>query len=97
VAEAVHSGRAQVAFGLRMNAEAHGLAFVPLTREAYYLALRKNDQTAPWVTALLSLIADPAFARRIEQLPGYTAAEPAGILTPQQALPWYGPDGKEGA
>ena len=49
------------------------------------------------MTALLSLIADPAFTRRIEQLPGYTAAEPAGILTPQQALPWYGADGKEGA
>jgi len=97
VAEAVHAGRAQVGFGLRMNAEAHGLAFVPLTREAYYLALRKNDQNAPWVAALLSLISDPAFVRRIEQLPGYTAAEPAGVLTPQQALPWYGPDGKEGA
>lgn len=39
VAEAVHAGRAQVGFGLRMNAEAHGLAFVPLTREAYYLSL----------------------------------------------------------
>lgn len=97
VAEAVQSGRAQVGFGLRMNAEQHGLAFVPLTREAYYLALRKNDQTAPWMGALLALLADPAFARRIEALPGYTAAEPSGILTPQEALPWFGPDGKEGA
>lgn len=97
VAEAVHSGRAQAGFGLRMNAEAHGLAFVPLTREAYYLALRKNDQTAGWMSALLALLADPAFARRIEALPGYTMAEPAGILTPQEALPWFGPDGKEGS
>ncbi|SDD27131.1 transcriptional regulator of molybdate metabolism, LysR family [Cupriavidus sp. YR651] len=97
VAQAVRSGRAQVGFGLRMNAEANGLAFVPLTREAYYLAVRKNDQTAPWMLSLLALLADPAFAQRIEALPGYTAAEPAGILTPQQALPWFGTDGKEGA
>ncbi len=97
VAEAVAGGRAQVGFGLRMNAEAHGLAFVPLTREAYYLALRKNDQTSPWAGALQALLADPGFARRIEALSGYAAAEPAGILTPQEALPWYGPDGKEGA
>ncbi|MFC4520155.1 substrate-binding domain-containing protein [Cupriavidus pinatubonensis] len=96
VAEAVHAGRAQVGFGLRMNAEALGLAFVPLTREAYYLALRKNDQTAGWMSGLLALLADPAFARRIEALPGYTMAEPAGVLTPQEALPWYGADGKEG-
>ncbi len=96
VAEAVHAGRAQVGFGLRMNAEARGLAFVPLTHEAYYLALRKNDQTAPWMQSLLSLLADPAFARRLEQLPGYRAAEPSGVLTPQEALPWYGSDGKEG-
>ncbi len=61
------------------------------------MALRKNDATAPWMGALLALLADPAFARRIEALPGYTAAEPAGILTPQEALPWFGPDGKEGA
>lgn len=96
VAEAVHGGRAQVGFGLRMNAESHGLAFVPLTREAYYLALRKNDQTAGWMAALLALLADPAFAKRIEALPGYAMAEPAGVLTPQEALPWFGPDGKEG-
>ncbi|QEZ46030.1 substrate-binding domain-containing protein [Cupriavidus oxalaticus] len=96
VGEAVHGGRAQVGFGLRMNAESHGLAFVPLTREAYYLALRKSDQTAGWMAALMALLADPAFAKRIEALPGYAMAEPAGVLTPQEALPWFGPDGKEG-
>lgn len=96
VAQAVHDGHAEVGFGLRMNAEAHGLAFVPLTREAYYLALRKNDQITPWAHGLLSHLADPAFRHRIEALPGYAMAEPDGILTPQEALPWYGPDGKEG-
>lgn len=96
VAQAVHEGRADVGFGLRMNAEALGLAFVPLTREAYFLALRKNDQLAPWAHGLLARMAEPAFARRIEALPGYIMAEPQRILTPQEALPWYRPDGKEG-
>lgn len=57
--------------------------------------MRKNDQTAGWMAALLGLLADPAFTRRIEALPGYTMAEPLGILTPQEALPWFGADGKE--
>lgn len=97
VAEAVHAGRAQVGFGLRMNAEAHGLGFVPLTREIYYLALRKTDQLAPWVHAMLALLADPAFAARIHALPGYAMVEARGLMAPEEALPWYGADGKEGA
>lgn len=97
VASAVHEGRAEVGFGLRINAEAHGLGFVPLTRETYYLALRKSEQMAPWVQALLAVLVDPAFVSRIEALPGYALPEKRGVLMPEQVLPWYGPDGKEGA
>lgn len=95
VAEPVHAGRAEVGFGLRVNAEAHGLAFVPLTREVYYLALRKADQFAPWAHALLALLADPAIAARIAALPGYALVEQRGLLAPEQVLPWYGADGRE--
>ncbi|TWG79195.1 molybdate transport repressor ModE-like protein [Cupriavidus gilardii J11] len=89
VAQAVQAGRAEVGFGLRLNAEAHGLAFVPLTRETYYLALRRADQTAPWVQQLLLLLADPALRERIGALPGYTVPERCEVLTPEQALPWH--------
>ncbi|MBY4895723.1 substrate-binding domain-containing protein [Cupriavidus sp. AU9028] len=91
VAEAVHAGRAEVGFGLRVNAEAHGLAFVPLTRETYYLALRKSDQSAAWVRSLLALLAHPDTVARITALPGYAMARPPALLTPEEALPWYEP------
>ncbi|MCY1335406.1 ModE molybdate transport repressor domain protein [compost metagenome] len=97
VGEAVHTGRAQVGFGLRVGTEALGLKFVPLTREAYYLAFRKSDQNAAWLQCLLGVLESQDFARRIQTLLGYWPATPEGILTPQEALPWYGEDGKEGS
>lgn len=96
VAEAVHARRAQVGFGLRTNAETLGLKFVPLTQEAYYLALRRSDQSAPWLQTLLG-VTNPTFTRRVQALPGYQPAERQGILLPQEVLPWYGPDGQEGS
>ncbi|SOZ38393.1 substrate-binding domain-containing protein [Cupriavidus neocaledonicus] len=95
VAEAVHAGRAQVGFGLRVSAEALGLSFVPLTQEAYYLALRKGDQSAPWMQVLISTLGTLDFARRLRALAGYLPAKPDGIMTPEEALPWYGADGKD--
>lgn len=92
VAQAVGEGRAEVGFGLRVNAEAHQLAFVPLTRETYYLALRKSDQAAPWVQSLLLMLADPALRERIGALPGYAMPDRCEVMTPEQALPWYGND-----
>ncbi len=43
VAATVASGGADAGFGLRAAAAEYGLAFVPLVRERYYLALRAKD------------------------------------------------------
>jgi molybdate transport repressor ModE-like protein len=97
VAQAVADGRADVGFSLRMNAEALGLGFVPLTRESYFLTIRRHDHLASWVREMLALIGSPAFAQRIAALSGYVVNAEAVLLTPEQALPWFGPTGREAA
>lgn len=91
VAQAVVDGRADVGFGLRVNAEALGLGFVPLTREDYYLAIRRHDHLAPWVRQLLEVISSPAFAACIATLPGYSSNPNANVLMPDDVLPWFAP------
>lgn len=89
VALAVAEDRADVGFGLRVNAEALGLGFVPLTREDYFLAIRKHDQLAAWVRQLLELISSAGFAARIGTLPGYSTNPAASLLSPDEVLPWF--------
>jgi len=88
VAEAIRKGEADVGFGLRAAAESLGLHFVPLTHEAYYLALRNADKDAAWVERLLELLKSPPVARQLGAIPGHRL-EPALRLMPlQEALPW---------
>jgi putative molybdopterin biosynthesis protein len=89
VAQAVAEGRADAGFGLRVNAEALGLGFVPMTREDYFLAIRRHDQLAPWVRQLLEIISSTAFAAAISELPGYSANPSATVMLPEDALPWF--------
>jgi molybdate-binding protein len=89
IAVAVQEGRADVGFGLRPGAEAHGLHFVPLTRETYYLAVRRNDALAPWVRELMERIGQPAFREGLGHLAGYRPTEHVALLTADEALPWH--------
>ncbi|MGT2494900.1 hypothetical protein ACU4GD_42120 [Cupriavidus basilensis] len=72
--------------------EAHGLAFdaADAPRRTTWRCARMT-RSRLWAHALLARMAEPAFARRIEALPGYTMAEADGILTPQQAAPLVRP------
>ena len=88
VAQSIREGAADAGFGQRATAESAGLRFIPLTREAYYLALRTADCVTPWAVELLDLLGTEAVAERIRQIPGYEP-EPAQRLMPlQEALPW---------
>jgi molybdate transport repressor ModE-like protein len=88
VAEAIRQRRADAGFGLKSTADAGGLHFVPLTREAYYLALRKSDQDAPWATDLLDLLRSDNLAGRIGAIPGYRPEPSLRLMSLQEALPW---------
>jgi len=85
VAATVASGGADAGFGLRAAAAEYGLAFVPLVRERYFLAVRAKDASKPPMTRLIDALKSPAFARRVRRLPGYYP-ESAGSLTGVDAL-----------
>jgi len=85
VAATVASGGADAGFGLRAAAAEYGLAFVPLVRERYFLAVRAKDAVKPPFVRLLEALGSPAFARRVRRLPGYDCAA-AGSISGLEAL-----------
>lgn len=89
VATAVASGAADVGLGIEAAASAHGLAFVPLAEEDYYLVCLKPMLDSPLVASLRALLASPAWAAALARLPGYGAHRPGEVLSLTQALPWW--------
>jgi molybdate-binding protein len=85
VAATVASGGADAGFGLRAAAAEYGLAFVPLVRERYFLAVRAKDASKPPLIRLIDALKSPAFSRRVRRLPGYYP-EAAGSLMGVDAL-----------
>jgi excisionase family DNA binding protein len=75
VAAAVAEGRAQAGFGIRAEAAARGLGFVPLVRERFDLVMARRDYFEPPVQALLAFARSPAFAARAARMGGYDIAE----------------------
>lgn len=85
VAATVASGGADAGFGLRAAAAEYGLAFVPLVRERYFLAVRAKDAHGLTVSRLIDALRDPTFVRQVRRLPGYHPAG-AGSLSGLNAL-----------
>lgn len=88
VAESVARGRADAGFGLRAEAAAHKLSFVPLAVERYFIACAKGNLQAAGVQALLETLSSRAFSAAVARLPGYSG-EQAGRRHPiDAALTW---------
>jgi molybdate-binding protein len=85
VAATVASGGADAGFGLRAAAAEYGLAFVPLVRERYFLAVRAADVERPAVARLIDTLRNPLFARLAARLPGYRPTA-AGSLVGVETL-----------
>jgi len=75
VAAAVAEGRAEAGFGIRAEALARGLDFVPLVRERFDLVMARRDFFDPPLQALLGFARGPAFAARAGRMGGYDIAE----------------------
>lgn len=73
VAATVASGRADAGFGVQAAAARFDLAFLPLRRERYWLALRRRDQDHPAMSALLKALRGDALQRLARRFPGYDA------------------------
>jgi molybdate transport repressor ModE-like protein len=90
VAEAVAAGRADVGFGLAAAARAHGLDFVLVTRERYFLAARRARVKAGALDPLLVRLRGRQFRRIASTLAGYDirgAGTLAHVATLGPALP----------
>jgi putative molybdopterin biosynthesis protein len=79
VAAIVASGAADAGFGLRAAAAERSLAFVPLVRERYYLAVRAADIDAPKLAPLLLMLRSPGFACLARGYAGYAAVRPGEL------------------
>ena len=74
------SGGADAGFGLRAAAAEHRLAFVPLMRERYYLAVRANAVEKAPVARLLQALRSPVFVRIARGFAGYKADAAGSVV-----------------
>jgi molybdate transport repressor ModE-like protein len=70
-AATVRAGMADVAFGIEAAARAHGLRFVPIVTERYYLACASNTPARVAFDAMLAAAHSTSFARVITRISGY--------------------------
>ena len=71
VAAMIASGSADAGFGIEAAATRHGLSFVPMAQERYFLAMRATVVVQPAVQALLNALQSRWFRSLVRQLPGY--------------------------
>ena len=71
VAAMIASGKADAGLAIEAAARDHGLDFVPLARERYYLALRGDLASGAARDALLALLRSRRFKAHAGSLPGY--------------------------
>ena len=82
VAAMIASGIADAGFAVEAAARQHGLDFVPIARERYYLIARPGAANAPAISALIELLRGRKFKSYVSRLAGYGATrcgEPAAI------------------
>ncbi len=80
-AASVASGSADVAFGLRAAAAEYGLAFVPLARERYRVAVRLSILRTPPVDAFIAALRGPLLRRAAARLDGYDVSRAGTVET----------------
>ncbi len=85
VALAIASGKAEVGFGLRCLAAPFDLAFLPLIRERFDLALHRWAYFEPPWQRLWRFAAGPALHARAAELGGYEVRERGRVLYNERA------------
>lgn len=86
VAAFIASGMADVGVGVQTAARRFGLAFTPLVRERYFLAIPSAAVNQPPMPTVLSVLQSPAYRSAVATLEGYEAGETGRVLGISQAF-----------
>lgn len=89
VAQAIVSGDADTGLGIEAAARAHGLDFVPLVEEHYFLVCLKDVLDEAPVVALRETLAGEAWQDVLRFLPGYRPWRSGEVLSLKEQLPWW--------
>ncbi|MBD8529878.1 MULTISPECIES: substrate-binding domain-containing protein [unclassified Massilia] len=86
VAAYIASGMADAGFGMQAAAAQFKLDFLPLVREHYYFALRRDAVDEPAMRQLFEVMRNPAYHRLVAALPGYDAAGTGELVSIAEAF-----------
>lgn len=90
VAARIAAGQADVGLGIAHAAHAHGLDFVPLHQEHYWLVCLAEALDTPPVAQLRGLLGSAAWQARLRSLGGYRATAQTGqVQSLRSMLPWW--------
>jgi molybdate transport repressor ModE-like protein len=92
-AATVRAGMADCAFGIEAAARAHGLRFLRLVTEHYYVACRRNSAARVVVDTMIGTAQSSAFGRTIARIGGYDTRRAAkGVHLSDIFVPASGPE-----
>ncbi len=89
VAQAVASGAADAGLGIESAARHHGLDFVPLATELYYLVCRREALDQPAIALLRTVLQSQQWQALLASIPGYAPWRCGEVLSLKQRLPWW--------
>lgn len=90
VAACIAAGQADVGLGVAPAAQLHGLDFVPLQEEHYWLVCLASALDTPPVLKLRGLLGSPTWQSRLQGLSGYSPTAFAGqVQSLRSMLPWW--------
>jgi putative molybdopterin biosynthesis protein len=90
VAACIAAGRADVGLGMAHAAQVHGLDFVPLAQEHYWLVCLAAALDTEPVVQLRHLLGSAAWQGRLQELSGYSTVPEAGqVQSLRSMLPWW--------
>jgi molybdate-binding protein len=86
VAAYIASGMGDVGLGVRTAAARFQLDFVPLARERYFFALRRDALDEPLMRQLVGILQKSVYHEMVDALPGYHAADTGKIESLSEAF-----------
>ncbi|OZI21944.1 LysR family transcriptional regulator [Bordetella genomosp. 7] len=87
IAAHIASGMADTGVGVETAAWRFGLDFIPLVRERYFFAIRRNALDTPAMQDLLGIMRGDEYLSYIRQLAGYDATDTGKLQTMAAAFP----------